>query len=169
MDGKDQFTRAGRFLYLDWFNAYRMSLPAEDPAVLQRVRGRTRAGGCRHTRVVSVSEDDRWQVEDEILLLHMPWEKKVRNFRLHWLLPDWKWDMKIDGPGVFLRLDSPQGPMTLAVRASSTAGPADNLTCQGGGTAGGFRVAGSHPRLGLAHLRQQSPGVIPGGRIKIRK
>ena len=122
MDGKDQFTRAGRFLYLDWYNAYRVSLPAEDPAALQRVRGRTRAGGCRHTRIVSVSEDDRWQVEDEILLLHMPWEKKVRNFRLHWLLPDWKWNMEINGPGVFLRLESPQGPVTLAVRASSAAG-----------------------------------------------
>ena len=72
----------GDFLYLDWYNAYRISLSAEDPTVLQRVRGRTRAGGCRHTRIVSVSEDDRWLVEDEILLLRMPWEKKPRDLPL---------------------------------------------------------------------------------------
>ena len=32
INGRDQMTRAGRFLYLDWVNAYRQSLPVEDPA-----------------------------------------------------------------------------------------------------------------------------------------
>ncbi len=116
VNGKDQFTRAGRFLYLDWYNAYRISLSAEDPSVLQQVRGRTRAGGNRHTRIVSVSEDDRWLVEDEILPLRMPWDKKPRVFRLHWLLPDWKWNVENMGSGVLLRLESPQGPVTLTVQ-----------------------------------------------------
>jgi hypothetical protein len=123
VDGKDQFTRAGRFLYLDWYNAYRISLSTEDPTILQRVRGRTRAGGCRHTRIVSVSEHDRWLVEDEVLLLRMPWDKKPRTFRLHWLLPDWKWNIETVGPGVLLRLESPQGPVTLAVQPSPATDP----------------------------------------------
>jgi hypothetical protein len=123
VNGKDQFTRAGRFLYLDWYNAYRASLPAEDPAMLQRVRGRTRGGGCRHTRIVSVSEGDRWLVEDEVLPLRMPWDKKVRTFRLHWLLPDWKWELETGEPGVLLHLESPRGLVTLHVQSSSTTGP----------------------------------------------
>jgi asparagine synthase (glutamine-hydrolysing) len=123
VNGKDQFTRAGRFLYLDWFNAYRVSLPAEDPAVLQRVRGRIRGGGCRHTRIVSVSEDDRWLVEDEVLPLRKPWDRKPRTFRLHWLLPDWVWNIEDTGPGILLRLESPHGPVTLAVTSSPASGP----------------------------------------------
>lgn len=123
VNGKDQFTRAGRFLYLDWFNAYRVSLPAEDPAVIQRVRGRIRGGGCRHTRIVSVSEDDRWLVEDEILPLRMPWDRKPRTFRLHWLLPDWVWNIEDTGSRILLRLESPHGPVTLAVTSSPASGP----------------------------------------------
>jgi hypothetical protein len=124
VDGKDQFTRAGRFLYLDWYNAYRISLPSDDPSVLLRVRGRTRARGIRHTRIVSVSEDDGWLVEDEVLLLHMPWEKKQRTFRLHWLLPDWKWKLESAGPGILLHMESPHGPVTLSIRSSPSALPA---------------------------------------------
>ena len=36
VNGRDQFTRAGRFLYLDWFNAYRRGSLEADPAILQR-------------------------------------------------------------------------------------------------------------------------------------
>ncbi len=123
VDGRDQFTRAGRFLYLDWYDAYRVSLPTQDPAVLQRVRGRTRASGMRHSRIVTVSEDERWLVEDEVLPLRNRGKKKTHNFRLHWLLPDWKWNLETDGSGVLLRLESPRGPVTLAVRSTSAAGP----------------------------------------------
>jgi Heparinase II/III N-terminus/Heparinase II/III-like protein len=126
VNGNDQFTRFGRFLYLDWFNAYRKSLTAEDPSVLQKVRGRTRGGGFRHTRIVSVREDDRWLVEDEILPLRKPWEKKPLTIRLHWLLPDWKWEMENSGPDVLLRLESPQGWVALAIRHSP---PTHPITC----------------------------------------
>jgi len=123
LDGKDQFTRAGRFLYLDRFNAYRKSPIIEDPAMLQRASGRYRAGGCRHTRIVSVFDDDHWLVEDEILPLRMPWQKKPLTFRLHWLLPDWKWDIQDSGPEVRLRLDSPHGVVELAIRRSPPTSP----------------------------------------------
>ncbi|MBM3151320.1 MAG: hypothetical protein FJZ96_03805 [Chloroflexi bacterium] len=43
VNGRDQFARAGRFLYLDWFDAYRTSEIAADPQILQQVSGRYRA------------------------------------------------------------------------------------------------------------------------------
>jgi hypothetical protein len=118
VNGNDQFTRAGRFLYLDWVNAYRKSLIAGDPAMLQQVCGRYRGRGYRHTRIVSVCDDDRWLVEDEILPLRMPWDKKPLTFRLHWLLPDWKWMMENNEneSGILLRLTSPHGLVELAIR-----------------------------------------------------
>ena len=118
VNGRDQMTRAGRFLYLDWVNAYRKSLPAEDPAILQQVRGRYRGGGYRHTRIACVCDDDRWLVEDEILPLRMPWEKKPLTFRLHWLLPDWEWNLENSGLGMVLHLVTPQGPIVLIVHQS---------------------------------------------------
>ena len=119
VDGKDQFTRAGRFLYLDWVNAYRKSLIIEDPAMLQRVSGRYRCGGYRHTRIVSVSDEDRWVVEDEILPLRMPWEKMTLTFRLHWLLPDWEWEIDHSESKFVIRLKSPQGRVTLGINPES--------------------------------------------------
>ncbi|HEY5271357.1 MAG TPA: heparinase II/III family protein [Anaerolineales bacterium] len=119
VNGRDQMTRSGRFLYLDWVNAYRKSLIADDPAMLQQVRGRYQGRGYRHTRIVSVCDDDRWLVEDEILPLRMPWEKKPLTFRLHWLLPDWKWKIENNKEaGVLLRLASPHGLVELAIRHS---------------------------------------------------
>ena len=115
INSRDQMTRAGRFLYLDWVNAYRVSLPVKDSAELQRVRGRYRGGGYRHTRIVSVRDDDRWLVEDEILPLRMPWEKKPLTCRLHWLLPDWKWEIEDKESGVHLQLASPHGVVELAI------------------------------------------------------
>ncbi len=53
VNGRDQFTRAGRFLYLDWFNAYRRGILEADPAILQRTRGRHWGYwrmGVRHAR-----------------------------------------------------------------------------------------------------------------------
>lgn len=123
VDSRDQMRRAGRFLYLDWVNAYRQSLVFDDPAMLQQVRGRYRGGGYRHTRIASVCDDDRWLVEDEILPVRNPWEKKPLTFRLHWLFPDWKWKIEHSGSGVLLRLISPHGPVELSIRHSPSTCP----------------------------------------------
>ena len=119
VNARDQMTRAGRFLYLDWVNAYRTSLIAENPAMLQQVRGRYRGRGYRHTRIVSICNDDRWLVEDEILPLRMPWEKKPLTFRLHWLLPDLPWRVESRESGVTIYLGSPHGQITVTVTHNS--------------------------------------------------
>ncbi len=119
VDGRDQMRRAGRFLYLDWVNAYRRGLPVEEPGELQRVRGRYWGRGYRHTRIVSVYEDDRWRVVDEILPLRMPWQNKPLVARLHWLLPDYPWRVESRESGVVIVLDSPYGQIPLFITNNS--------------------------------------------------
>lgn len=120
VNGKDQFLRAGRFLYLDWKDAYRSQPIHPDPAALQSVRGRYRGRGYRHTRTVSVFDGDTWRVEDVLLPLRPPWDKKPLSFRLHWLLPDWKWEIAEAETGVQVRLWSPRGVLLLSLAVAET-------------------------------------------------
>jgi hypothetical protein len=119
VNGRDQFTRSGRFLYLDWVNAYRTNSGSEDAAVLQQVRGHYRGKGYRHTRTVSVCDHDRWLVLDEILPLRMTPRKKPLTVRLHWLLPGFPWRVESHASGVTLFLESPHGQVTLSITCDS--------------------------------------------------
>ncbi len=117
VNGRDQMTRAGRFLYLDWVNAYRQDSIAADECILQRASARHygyRRLGVRHERVVTVYADERWQVEDELLILRRL--QKPRTFRLHWLLPDWEWKVENRDSRVEISLESPLGVMMLALQ-----------------------------------------------------
>lgn len=118
VNGRDQFTRAGRFLYLDWFNAYRRGSLEADPAILQRTRGRHWGywrAGVRHARIVTAYADGHWQVRDDLLPLRMPWDKRPITYRLHWLLPDWEWVAAMQEKGFEIHLKSPYGWMTLNI------------------------------------------------------
>ena len=118
VNGRDQFTRAGRFLYLDWFNAYRRGSLEADPAILQRTRGRHWGYwrlGVRHARTVTAYADGHWQVLDEMLPLRVPWDKRPITYRLHWLLPDWKWQAAMRESAFEIRLKSPLGWVTLTI------------------------------------------------------
>jgi hypothetical protein len=129
IDGCDQFTRASRFLYLDWANAYREDEIASDPQTIQRVRGRYRARGFRHTRSVTAFTDDRWLVEDEILRLTK--RRKLFVARLHWSLPDWEWNIENRDSKVEISLQSPLGVIALTVETApllSTPHPIISLT-----------------------------------------
>jgi asparagine synthase (glutamine-hydrolysing) len=116
VNGTDQFTRAGRFLFLDRRDAYRKTLAPASTTGLQKMQGLFRSKDYRHTRTVSVDEHDGWLVEDEILLRHPFWKKGKATCRLHWLLPDWKWETRIEEYGYALRLRSPHGWVTLNLR-----------------------------------------------------
>jgi hypothetical protein len=112
----DQFARAGRFLYLDWFNAYRSGSVETDPAILQRMRGWHRGyskQGIRHERTVTAYSDGHWQIRDDLLPFRKHWGKKLHTFCLRWLLPDWEWRVESSQPGLMLRLISPYGPVDL--------------------------------------------------------
>jgi hypothetical protein len=121
VEDRDQFTRAGRFLYLDWFNAYRKNTIAADERILQQVFGQQRGygrQGVRHTRTVIAYADGHWQILDELIILRLPHLKKPLRFRLHWLLPDWEWKVENGESEMTIRLKSPHGWMMLRVLAN---------------------------------------------------
>jgi hypothetical protein len=112
VDGRDQMTRAGRFLILDWFPAYSKSLLEIDERISGRVAARHRGyPGVRHERTVTVYADERWQVQDTLFT----WPGRVRAFRLHWLLPDWPWKLEEREHGLELAIQSPHGPVRLLI------------------------------------------------------
>lgn len=127
VDGRDQMTRAGRFLVLDWFPAYSKSLVEVDEDISGRVIARHRGyRGVRHERTVTIYADERWQVQDNLLT----WPGRVRSFRLHWLLPDWRWQLEEREKGLELRIQSPHGPVRLLI-SSEHKSPAISLVRAG--------------------------------------
>jgi len=115
VDGRDQMTRAGRFLVLDWASAYSKNLIETDENILGRVRAHHRGyGRVKHERTVTVYRDERWLIED---ILTSP-RRLPHTYRLHWLLPDWEYQLEETESAVRLRLNSPFGWITLSVHSS---------------------------------------------------
>jgi hypothetical protein len=116
----DQMTRAGRYLYLDWAHAFRRNHIVTDPGILQRVTGRHHGYwrlGIRHERTVSVYQDGHWQVEDDIVHFLPIWKINLGrlNNSLHWLFPDWRWQIEEESGRVDIRLKTPYGWMIVRI------------------------------------------------------
>jgi len=117
VDGRDQMTRAGRFLVLDWANAHAKNLIEADENILGRVRAHHRGyGNIKHERTVTVYQDERWVVEDKLTSSR----RTPHVYRLHWLLPDYEWKLEEQETGVRLNLNSPNGWITLTIHSSFT-------------------------------------------------
>ena len=115
VDGRDQMTRAGRFLVLDWANAHSKNLIETDENILGRVRAHHNGyGSVKHERTVTVYQDERWLIEDQ---LTSP-RRTPHTYRIHWLLPDYEWKMEEKESGVILKLNSPYGWITLSIHSS---------------------------------------------------
>jgi hypothetical protein len=108
LDEREQMTRTGRFLWLDWAQA----------RVLTRDPGPTRATaehdgyrrlGLTHRRHVEAGRQE-WLVRDQVL-----GDVSGHLGRLHWLLPDWPWRIQ----GDTLSLLSPRGRVRVQVRGHS--------------------------------------------------
>ena len=114
IDGRDQMTRGGRFLTLDWFPAYSKSVLEADEKILGRVlayhKGYRRLG-IRHERMATVFTDERWEIKDN-LIFTKPGE---HVFRLHWLLMDGEWEMRNRELGIGIRVKSKYGWITLNI------------------------------------------------------
>ena len=94
VNGRDQMTRGGRFLVLDWFPAFSRSSIESDPSVLQKMSAwHNGYRGIRHERAVTVLVDDRWLVEDRLT----PRRVSIHHYRIHWLLPDWPLEVREEG------------------------------------------------------------------------
>ena len=121
VDGRDQMTPAGRFLFLDWAQARVILRDRTGDGSAENLLARHdgyRGLHLVHQRQVSVLHPDRWVVQDWLL----PTEAGSRqpppmvSARLHWLLPDWKWELQAPGGNAFmLRIKSPYGWITLTI------------------------------------------------------
>jgi hypothetical protein len=69
----------------------------------------------RHVRIVTAYADGHWQIQDDMLPLRMPWDKRPITYRLHWLLPDWEWEAAMRESVFEIRLKSLHGWVTLTI------------------------------------------------------
>ena len=133
--GQDQMTRAGRFLWLDWAQAEVTGRERAPDGTFERLVARQngyRRLGLVHYRSVTAHADGRWTVADSVLPLERSETGKAgaqpQVVRLHWLLPDWPWEIETTdgGSGAEIRLESPLGRIHL----KTSAGAEDLLACR---------------------------------------
>ena len=168
VDGRDQMTRGGRFLVLDWFPAYVRAVLQPDGNVLSSVTAQHRGyRGVRHRRTVSVLAGEVWHVRDELT------STRTRTYRLHWLVADWEWSVRSTGAAAELDLKSPNGPVTLTLESDSPGadGPARLSIVRAGQVLHGKRAVSAHegwasptyghkgPALSLA-FELRAPGSV---------
>jgi hypothetical protein len=124
LDGREQMQRAGRFLWLDWAQAEILAYEMDDEGPILQLVGEHdgyRRQGALHQRLLEAT-DAGWCVTDQVLS-YGELNFRAHNATVHWLLPDWPWDLltpnqlQLTGPdfGFTLTL-SGVGPLSI-VRA----------------------------------------------------
>jgi hypothetical protein len=118
VDDQDQMTRAGRFLWLDWAQAKRISYP--EPSSIIAEHDGYRKLGIIHRRMLQHIPPNGWLVTDWLLPSRQP--VQTRRIILHWLLPDLPWELT----GDLLSLDHGQIKLQIEV-TDNTQKPAIQL------------------------------------------
>jgi hypothetical protein len=145
VDGQDQMLRAGRFLFLERAQA---QVTAGEPAAGERPGVwsslTARHNGYRrldlvHQRTVSALPGGGWLVEDALLPIRAGRASaQPHTASLHWLLPDWPWEVQtVETVMQFvLCLVSPYGPLRLSLsvrgEANNSAVPAQSQLVRAG-------------------------------------
>lgn len=114
VNGQEPMTRAGRFLWLDWAQAKIVSTRfAKNNALVEAAAQHDgyKKIGIFHRREVNWAVN-RWVVTDRLLPIGE--SKKDFRVRLHWLLPDWDWQVDTQE----LRIESPYGEIEIAIDVS---------------------------------------------------
>jgi hypothetical protein len=120
VDGADQMDRVGRFLAVNWFNAYSKNIVEADDEILSRVQAHYRAvHPFKHERAVTAYRDERWTIRDVMTV----YNRRKKVFRLHWLLPDGEWEIINRDHGIGIRVQTPHGWITLSVYAAAALHP----------------------------------------------
>lgn len=117
----DQMIRAGRFLWLDWAQARLISHQrAEDSSweSLSAEHNGYRRLGLIHRRMITAYQEGRWQIKDDLLPIKPTPDIQTQSQHracLHWLLPDWPWEIEEtpDSGLVILKLNSLKGWHTI--------------------------------------------------------
>jgi hypothetical protein len=108
VDGRDQMTRAGRFLWLDWAQAFFLTSVSSQQKITGVHTG-YRKLGARHQRSLAYEGSNHWQVLD--MLLPVNPSPQHHSAVLNWLLPDLPWELH----GTTLRLKTDEGILSLRV------------------------------------------------------
>lgn len=113
INGRDQMTPAGRFLFLDWAQAKIAAQQRSEDGSLERLvatHNGYRELGAAHWRIVERSQSG-WLVVDSLLSANSSLRRPTQPYevRLHWLLPDWPWEIEKD----ILQIQSPHGWVKL--------------------------------------------------------
>ncbi len=111
LDGQEQMTPAGRFLWLDWAQAEVLGHELDEKGQLAWVSAE-HDGYCKqgafHQRKLSAIESG-WLVTDTVLPYGRP-DGNTYDHHLRWLLPDWNWTfdstdtLHLEGPDFSLQL-----------------------------------------------------------------
>lgn len=114
INGQEPMTRTGRFLWLDWAQSKIVSTTkAKDGRLVAATAEHDgyHKLGVLHRREVSWNHEE-WVVIDHLL----PLEETKKNYRacLHWLLPDWDWQIDTQE----IRIESPHGEIEIGVDVS---------------------------------------------------
>jgi len=129
VDGQQQMTNAGRFLYLDWAQAEMINTAQREktkPSITAQHHGYKHLG-LTHQRSVSMEAKDHWVVVDQLISSdpkHLSSSSGYHRARLHWLLPDWPW--VLDNPGdqsmCLLKIKSPDGWIEIMITTKNILG-----------------------------------------------
>jgi hypothetical protein len=117
VNGQEQMTPAGRFLWLDWAQARvleRQEAGGRLAALTAQHNGYRRLG-VFHQRAVQAQVPNEWLITDSVRRVNGKRQsakgKIPVTVRLHWLLPDLPWELE----GVALKLATPWGAVRLVV------------------------------------------------------
>ena len=108
IDGSSQMKRAGKFLWLDWAQAHLLQFEPSENIIKAEHDGYKKLG-IRHEREIKFDHFSKWKVVDTL-------ESTTSNPKehlacLHWLLPDWPWNL--DGSSLILK--APFGEVILTI------------------------------------------------------
>jgi hypothetical protein len=134
--GQDQMTRVGRFLWLDWAQSEVIACNRREDGLCDRIVAQH--DGYRHLRVihqrtVEIGPNSLWTIEDHLLPLNNASgntsEMNERSqeslqgrfdLRLHWLLPDWEWNLDSSDSSCIMHMKSPLGWIRLDISDETT-------------------------------------------------
>jgi hypothetical protein len=112
---RDQMTRAGRFLWLDWAQAASMSYDLEEHGIALEAShdGYKNLRAVHRRSVMCFSNLDSWIVVDDVL------GSFSGAMRLHWLFPDYPWEFNRNR--IHLNLCTPIGAFQCLVSVQQRA------------------------------------------------
>ena len=116
INGQEQMTRAGRFLWLDWDQAEALESQSEPAngqiwAVAQH-DGYRKLGLLQRRKIVW--DHESWLVEDQVIPYPGRSPRREVSVSAHWLMPDCPWQLLQESP-LRLRLQAPYGWVLLTV------------------------------------------------------